>query len=175
MSEENQSQSSQLGFNFVIFILAIVVVANTDKDEWHALDYQTYYNFMILTLFASCMAIFTICITGSGAVYSEHTFGKICMTLGVVLSFLVLLVFYLFICMIWHHDPNHTILFYKEFWSEFSFKVSVDKKVYYYIGDVLIRIYSTALLILLFIIPCILCIACAEMKHKGTRTTPSIV
>ena len=34
MSEENQSQSSQLSLNFVIFILAILVVANTEKEEW---------------------------------------------------------------------------------------------------------------------------------------------
>ena len=51
MSEENQSQSSQssqLGLNFVIFILAILIVANTEKEEWFALDYQTYYYLLYL-------------------------------------------------------------------------------------------------------------------------------
>ena len=50
MSEENQSQSSQLGLNFVIFILAILIVANTEKEEWFALDYQTYYYFIVFSL-----------------------------------------------------------------------------------------------------------------------------
>lgn len=175
MSEENQSQSSQLTLNFVIFILAILVVANTEKDEWFALDYQTYYYFIVFSLFASSIMIFTTCMTCTGVLCAENACGKIFIAMAVALPFLVLVVYYVFICMIWHHDPNHTILFFKEFWTEASFTVVANKSTYYYMGDVIIRIYSTLFLILSFILPCILVAGCAALKKPEVQTTPSVL
>ena len=175
MSEENQSQSSQLGLNFVIFILAILIVANTEKEEWFALDYQTYYYFIVFSLLASSMIIFTSCIACTGILCAESACGKIFIAMATILPFLVLVVFYVFICMIWHHDPNHTILFFKEFWTEASFTVVAKKSIYYYMGDVIIRIYSTLFLILSCILPCILGAGCAALKKSEVQTTPSVL
>ena len=175
MSEENQSQSSLLSLNFVIFILAILIVANTEKEEWFALDYQTYYYFIVFSLLASSTIIFTTCIACTGMLCVESACGKIFIAMATVLPFLVLVVFYVFICMIWHHDPNHTILFFKEFWTEASFIVVAKKSTYYYMGDVIIRIYSTFFLILSCILPCVLGAGCAALKKHEVQTTPSVL
>ena len=176
MSEENQSQSSLLTLNFVIFILAILIVANTEKEEWLALDYQMYYYLIVFSLLASSTMIFTTCMTCTGVLCVENVCGKIFIAIATALPFLVLVIYYVFICMIWHHDPNHTILFFKEFWTEASFTVVAKKSTYYYIGDVIIRIYSTLFLILSFILPCILGLfGCVGLKKTEVSTTPSVL
>lgn len=178
MSEENQSQSSQssqLGLNFVIFILAILIVANTEKEEWFALDYQTYYYFIVFSLLASSTILFTSCISCTGMLCVESTCGKIFIAIAMALPFLVLVVFYVFISMIWHHDPNHTILFFKEFWTELSFTVVAKKSTYYYMGDVIIRIYSTFFLILSCILPCVLGVGCAALQKSDELNTSNLL
>ena len=175
MSEENQLQSSQLGLNFVIFILAILIVANTEKEEWLALDYQMYYYFIVFSLVASSMIIFTSCIACTGILCVESACGKIFIAIAMALPFLVLVVFYVFICMIWHHDPNHTILFFKEFWTEASFTIIAKKSMYYYMGDVIIRIYSTLFLILSFILPCTIGIGCAGLQKSDELNTSNLL
>ena len=176
MSEENQTQSSQLTLNFAIFILAILIVANTEKEEWFALDYQTYYYFIVFSLLASSTMIFTTCMTCTGVLCAENACGKMFIAIAMALPFIVLVIFYVFICMIWHHDPNHTILFFKKFWTEASFTVVAKKSTYYYMGDVIIRIYSTVFLILSIILPCILGVfGCAVLKKPEVQTTPSVL
>ena len=176
MSKENQSQSSQLTLNFIMFILAILIVANTEKEEWLALDYQIYYYLIVFSLLASSSMIFTTCMTCTGILCVENVLGTMIISIAMFLPFLVLVIYYVFISMIWYHDPNHTILFFKEFWTEASFTVVAKKSIYYYIGDIIIRIYSTLFLILSFILPCIIGVfGCIGLKKNEVPTTPLVL
>ena len=46
MGEDSQPQSNQLTLNGIIFIGAILVVANTELDYWKEINYQVYYYFI---------------------------------------------------------------------------------------------------------------------------------
>ena len=159
MSEEAKSNNQILGPNTVLFILSIVVVANVDEKEFHDLDYQTYY-YLIAMILYSTVAIYigtiVLCLT---ITCSDNKCCNIIQVIMGILPVLFLILMFVFMGMIWHHDPKHSILFYKEYWSEWAFKVSNvnGKETFYYMTDVLIRIYSFAMMVLSIILPCILC------------------
>ena len=177
MSEDSQPQSNQLTLNGIIFIGAILVVANTELDYWKEINYQVYYYFIVFSLISSGMALFTNVIIFSDMLCMDTACGKTFLKLAFIIPALTFIVFYVFICMIWHHDPEHTILFYNEFWSELAFSVHTNKPLYYKIGDIIVRIYSTLFLIISFILPCIIIAYVAMLcsRAKEPPTTPSLL
>jgi hypothetical protein len=159
MSEESNIyvvKSCLFGLNYIIFILALLIVANTKKNIWLALHYENYYYFIVLILLASCMLIISTCITLTNILSVKSSYRKIYNAIFTVMSQLLLVLFYVFIGMIWYHHPKYTIIFFKEFWTEGLFYVVANKTNYYYIGDIMIRIYSTILFLLLLcrFLPC---------------------
>lgn len=168
MTEEQPNNNQVLGPNIILFILSIVIIANVDKKVFDEIDYQTYYNLIAMMLYSTVAIFISSIVLCLSIVCADNTCCKLIQLIVSSLPLLFLILFMVFIGMIWHHDPNHTVLFYPEFWTEWAFKVHDvnNKEIFYHITDVLIRIYSTLALILSFVLPCCLFLFCATKVNK---------
>lgn len=153
---ETQSSSSSNGINFILLILGIVVLANTSLDTWALLDHKSYIDFIIFTISASFAIIVLACFGGCVSVALNNPDCMNCFMISIPIIFI--LTAYSLMGIIWHIDPEHSVLFYKGFWTEWAFDVpkGTSGVVFYKIGDVMIRIYSVSIITLTLCMPCII-------------------
>ena len=178
MSDETNQKNAVLGPNTVLFILSIIVIANVDEKKFHDLDYQTYYYLIAMILYSTVAIYIGTIVLCFSVPCSDNKLCNIIQLVMASLPFIFLGLMFVFIGMIWHHDPNHSVVFYKEFWTEWAFEVHNEKAPFYYMTDVLVRIYSTCMLVLSCIMPCILCVLFGMLcsnKKKGTPATVGIL
>lgn len=174
--ESNKSNGGALSLPFVLFILNIVVIANTSRDDFKALGHELYYQFEFFNLVGLVVffAYFIIYICGqAGAAATENQRLSLILNIGMgvlIVSLITTTLYYM--GSIWHGDPNHSILYYPEYWKESVMDFSChnttdvvktdcrvyDKKWAYVMSDVVVRIYSFLFMILFSIVlPIIVC------------------
>lgn len=171
-SDNNNNNNTSSVINFACFIIGILVLANTSLDTWDEVGHKCYIDFIILTISATFSVIVLIC-------------GGVCLTMcsknetllsciGFSVPMIMLLSAYALMGIIWHEDPEHSVLFYKEFWTEWAFDIpkGTSGVTYFRMGDVVIRIYSTTMILLTFMMPCIIPVVITLLKASSEPTLP---
>ena len=184
-SDSNNSKGGTLSLPFILFILNIVVIANTSRNNFKSLGHELYYDFELfnLVIIGVFFAYFIIYTIGQvAAATNENKTLIFILNIGMLvvgLSYIVTTLYYM--GSIWHEDPKHSILYYEEYWKEsvMDFRCLnttqlntnltqslrngnvcrvYDKKWAYIMSDVVVRIYSFILIILFSIVlPIIVC------------------
>ena len=168
----NNNNNTSSVINFACFIIGILVLANTNLDTWDEVGHKCYIDFIILTISATFSVIVLIC-------------GGVCLTMcsknetllsciGFSVPMIMLLSAYALMGIIWHEDPEHSVLFFKQFWTEWAFDIpkGTSGVTYFRMGDVVIRIYSTIMILLTFMMPCIIPVVITLLKASSEPTLP---
>lgn len=185
--EENKSTGSSIPF--ILFVLNCIIVANTNKKDFGLVidGGEDFYIFHLTCMIASICMIVCLLILAWVAGWSSVS-GKINMcgrvwVLCTVLYIIALVaVQYWKIGVIWDRHPHHTIMFYRDFWSDGlthfgrelipSGKVSAVSDIRrlaeftghhwpYIMSDVVTRIYGFCMMavpVLLGIVSCCVCV-----------------
>ena len=150
MTETNNVNVQSNLFTFILLICSIIVLANVDHDEYSKVDHDPYYNFILMMpcilagMLVSICALTSISINGgTGNLYC-----------GIFLFTMGLIIVSTFMIMVWNNDPKHSLIFYKEFWTEnaFVFHKTPPKAWAYVMSDIIIRIYSASITLVFMII-----------------------
>lgn len=199
-SQENGDKNGSLSLPFVLFILNIVVIANTTKDNFNTLGYSLYYDFQLfnLIIIGVFFGYYIIYMIGQVKVVTDEN-KKLSLLLNIgmislIASYMIVTLYYM--GEIWHQDPRHSIFFYPEYWKESVMDFSClnvtqlnttlnnhlrkgqvcrvyDKKWAYIMSDVVIRIYSFIIMMILSIVlPIIVC--CLGIVKVISKTKPVI-
>lgn len=150
MSETNNSNVQSNLFASILLICSIIVLANVDPEEYSKVDHDPYYNFILMMpcilagMLVSICALTAISINGGTGNYY----------CGIVLFTSGFIIVSTFMIMVWNNDPKHSVIFYKEFWTEsaFVFHKTPPKAWAYVMSDVIIRIYSASITLVFMII-----------------------
>lgn len=152
MSETNTNTSSSSSSNsfwgLAFLVCNIIVLANTERDVFQQLNHVSYYDFIVFSLVLICYSyIYLIVLCCCSASINDNNSNCVIYFTQLFsgLSFLGLLICtYTFMGKVWHEDPNHSVLFYREYWSKeaMSNLKHIDNAPFYTMTDVLIRIYS---------------------------------
>ena len=169
MPENESNNNSSSIIPFVCFIIGILVLVNTSLDTWDEVGHKCYIDFIILTISATFSVIVLIC-------------GGVCLTMcsknetllsciGFSVPIIMLLSAYALMGIIWHEDPEHSVLFFKQFWTEWAFDIpkGTSGVTYFRMGDVVIRIYSTTMILLTFMMPCIIPVVITLIRASFSR------
>lgn len=169
MPENESNNNSSSIIPFVCFIIGILVLANTSIDTWDEVGHQCYINYILFTLSASLAVIVLICGGVCLTMCSKNETLLSCIGFSVPVIFL--LTAYALMGIIWHEDPEHSVLFYKEFWTEWAFDIpkGTSGVTYFRMGDVVIRIYSTTMILLTFMMPCIIPVVITLIRASCSR------
>ena len=123
--EKKSAASSGLSVAFVCFILNIVITKSASYDQFDVLglgDRWDFHHFMMWTAVGLIIACLFVMWVACAAVVSENdTVGGLAGCLGGLAGLgvlAVLIIQYVKMGQLWHRDPEHTIFFYNEFWSE---------------------------------------------------------
>ena len=170
-NESNNNNTSKV-INFACLIIGILVLANTSLDTWDEVGHKCYIDFIIFTISATFSVIVLIC-------------GGVCLTLcsknetllsciGISVPIIMLVSAYALMGIIWHEDPEHSVLFFKQFWTEWAFDIpkGTSGVTYFRMADVVIRIYSTTIILLTFMMPCIIPVVITLLKASNEPTLP---
>ena len=126
-NSENDDEKKNYNWTFVIFVLNIIVLANTNREDFMSVfkeNGETYYlcnqittwgtlAFWVLSIFVACGLI------GGEVSGSDNTMCILCSaSILLFCSLAYLVVAIVFMCIIWSHDPEHTFLGYNKFWTE---------------------------------------------------------
>ena len=168
MTEEQSNNSNNL--NLPILVCSTIVIFGTKQEEWYDMDYQSYYNLLLFSLVSTASLLVMGCLSASSLVCKDGTCFKIFILCYYFAVLCILVGVYICLGTVWHHDKKHSIPFYWDFWTEWSFtmKHSAHNHPLYYMGDVLVRIYSTCLIALSCCMLCLLVcggVALGSMKE----------
>lgn len=191
MSESENNSNNSSGFNLVLFILNIVVIANSKREIYQDLGTESYYNFILCMLIISCLGLgfniltcFGVCL--SLGVNREKAKSSGCLIVVPVLLVLlvvgVILAIYYFMGVIWDEHPTYSVLFYKQYWSELLTKfsrlptgVKVEKRWAYSMAEILVRIYSFIMIMFtIFIAPVLACLGVVAVCNKKSDNSNSV-
>ncbi len=172
MPENESNNNSSSIIPFACFIIGILVLANTSLDTWDEVGHQCYINYILFTLSASLAVIVLICGGVCLTMCSKNETLLSCIGFSVPVIFL--LTAYALMGIIWHEDPEHSVLFFKQFWTEWAFDIpkGTSGVTYFRMGDVVIRIYSTFMILLTFAMPCIIPVVITLLKASSEPTLP---
>jgi len=126
-NEEKSGSGSASSLPFILFVLNCIIVANTTKDDFGLVidGGEDFYSFHLTCMIASICMI--VCILGLGwlagvsAMSGNESCSRLTGILGGVmgLGLLVLVaVQYWKMGVIWDRHPHHTIMFYRDFWTD---------------------------------------------------------
>ena len=175
MSDDNNSSSSSAGsvVSTALFICSIIVLANVDPNEYNQIRHIAYYNFILMLpcLLAGAAAAMC-CITAS-----SMASGKINWPAFYLLFLSFFTISLTFMGMVWHNDPTHSIIFYKEFWTENAlvFETPPKHAWAYVMGDVIIRIESVSIMIICFVMGLGALGVCCGAVYKCCDNNPSLI
>ncbi len=139
MTDEEKKDSNVGSLAFPIFILNVVVLANTTREGFIQVFHsngETFYLYNQIstwcTLGLFVLSILTACgVVGSSAANDGEVgwFGMICGSVALLALVAYLVTCIVFVGIMWYNDPEHTFLGYKKYWSEgatdFTSKVSL--------------------------------------------------
>lgn len=199
--DSNTSTGCAPCIQFIMFILNVVVITNTDIDTFQDLGHKLFYQFQLFNLIMLAVLFGYLIVWTLGNIYAiKHgsTITPKILNIGYGMMFVTWMVIILYYMgSIWHDDPRHSIMFYNEYWTESAINFNClnvtqlnasiptslrngnvckvyDKKWAYIMSDVVIRIYSFILMcIFSIILPIILIILCGGANVKGISVTNS--
>lgn len=139
MTDGEKKDSNVGSLAFPIFILNVVVLANTTREGFIQVFHsngETFYLYNQIstwcTLGLFVLSILTACgVVGSSAANDGEVgwFGMICGSVALLALVAYLVTCIVFVGIMWYNDPEHTFLGYKKYWSEgatdFTSKVSL--------------------------------------------------
>jgi len=175
MSDDTNSSSSSAGsvVSTALFICSIIVLANVDPNEYNQIRHIAYYNFILmLPCLLAGGAVLMCCITAS-----SMSSGKINWPAFYLLFLSVFIIILTFMGMVWHNDPRHSIIFYKEFWTENAlvFETPPKHAWAYVMGDIIIRIESVSIMIICFVMGLGGLCTCCGAVYKCHDSNPSLI
>lgn len=158
--------------NIVIgFILNIIVVIKTNRLELSEdiLNGGVYYDYHIIISFTHiCLIIVYLLLKLLNVIYVEDTniynirIPNNTFNIPLIISIVIVLILIIHLISlgnIWEVNSHYSLLFYPEYWNTFlvdiksittikSTNIFINKKIYYYLSDILVRIHSFVLMIL---------------------------
>ena len=193
MSDEENSSSGGTCIPFILFILNCIIVANTNKEDFGLVidGGEDFYIFHLTCMIASiCMIVCLLILTWVAGWTSANRQVDLCGRVWVLCTGLYIIALVAFqywkIGVIWDRHPHHTIMFYRDFWSDglthfdnvSSSVLITSGKVYatsdirrlaqftghhwpYIMSDVVTRIYGFCMMsvpVLLSTVVCCLCL-----------------
>ena len=126
MSEENSGNSGNF-MTLVLFILNIIIVTNTSHDDFELVisDGGLFYQFHKCMMWFSISTLIALLIFawlgGVSAISGNDIVGNGSVIFGILtgISILVLIILqYWQMGVLWHRHPEHTLMFYNEFWTD---------------------------------------------------------
>lgn len=175
MSDDANSSPSSAGtvVSTALFICSIIVLANVDPNEYNQIRHIAYYNFILmLPCLLAGGAVLMCCITTA-----SMSSGNINWTAFYLLFLSLFVIILTFMGMVWHNDPTHSIIFYKEFWTENAlvFETTPKHAWAYVMGDVIIRIESATTMFLCVVMGIGALGACCGVVYKCRDSNPSLI
>lgn len=143
---------------FVFLVCNILVLTQIDPKVLHEIDHSCYHDFLVFSVVAlAYFYIMLILIRLLGSQINENN--TVCITNLIKLNYVIFLVsivisLFYFMDKIWEQDSRHSVLIYRGFWSESAFNMSknISNKWAYTMTDILIRIYSSIVIMFSIII-----------------------
>lgn len=167
------SSESNNCLNLVLFILNIVVITNTDPEVFDILGHKTYYDFILFLLVVTSVFLVLAFLSCCGVLVNinnsleNNCLIKLIQLISIISIVATIISLYYFMGCVWHQDSTHSVLFYADFWKELAMNFSGHAQLKhrevakwaYVMSDILVRIYSTLVIIFtIFLVP-IMCLA----------------
>lgn len=181
-TESGKSSKSNSIIPLVLFILNIIVITNTQKEVFHQLGHDSYYNYILFSLIYTYVVIGVSFLTWGGVIFlatsntEQYNYPYKIQVLFFIMGCIIIGGNYYFMGKVWYDNPQYSLLFYNKFWSEGALpNLSLSNKWAYVMSDILIRIYSTIILLFTMIgIPVLCCVASVMGIRKKKEETPNI-
>lgn len=151
LSSDNKNETSSF-LTFVLFILNIIIFANTNSNDFDTISDKCFYyfhrNMMICGIIMYGLSILLTCFTRVSAMTITNNYFKytmlFCQGILVIGILVTVAVQYWQLGILWQKYPEHTIMFYPEFWNEglSNFNNTTVEHWPYVMSDVVVRIDS---------------------------------
>ena len=169
--ESSSSSSSSSCSSFIGLVLSIIILANASHEEFSQLGITCYYNFILfipISIGATLLlTVLSSCLLGSNPQLLESHSSCLRLMGGIWLVSL-LITLYTLIGIIWYQDPHHSVIFYKEFWSELVVDKSVNNAWVFIMADIIVRLASSIVIFITMLMLPIMCIFKVIFTHEKT-------